>query len=293
MTLPEPFLDRRALTRAFDRAATGYDSAASLQQRVGRELLQRLDYFALTPRWIVDLGAGTCQADAPLRQRYRSAQVLSLDLAEGMLRAAPRPRWPRRAPLRVCADAAALPLADDSVDLVVSNLMLQWCDPPQSVFSEVARVLRPKGLFLFTSFGPQTLQELRAAWRSADAGEHVSPFLDMPELGAALMHSGLAEPVLDIESIALFYPDALALMRALKQIGATNAAANRRRGLTGRALLQQVSASYEQLRERRGLPATYEVIFGAAFATADEPTGQAELRSGEHLVPLSSLRRRS
>lgn len=291
MSAPPFGLDRRALMRSFDRAGSHYDAAARLQRRVREELLQRLDYFALSPHWILDLGAGTCQAQTALQRRYRSAGVLNLDLAAGMLRAAPASGWLRRAPMRVCADAYALPLADSSVELVFSNLMLQWCDQPLAAFTEVARVLKPEGLFVFSTFGPETLRELRAAWQSADGAEHVSAFPDMPQLGEALMHSGLREPVLDIESTREFYPDAMTLMRELKQIGATHAAATRRRGLTARAPLQRAAMRYEQLREARGLPATYEIIFGAVFGGSHDAAASG--RGGEHVVPLSAVRRRS
>ena len=200
-------LDRRALARSFDRAAAGYDAAAQLQQQVRAELLERLQYFALEPHVILDLGAGTCQASVALSRRFAHARVIALDIAPGMLRASPRPGWPRRRFERVCADAYALPLASRSVDLVYSNLMLQWCDRPDLVFRELARVLKPGGVFVFSSFGPDTLKELRLAWESVDHGVHVSQFPDMPQLGEALMHAGLIEPVMDVEPHRLQYPE--------------------------------------------------------------------------------------
>ena len=141
-----------------------------------------------------------------------------------MLRASPRPGWPRRRFERVCADAYRLPLASRSVELIYSNLMLQWCDRPDLVFRELARVLKPGGVFVFSSFGPDTLHELRLAWESVDHGVHVSQFPDMPQLGAALMNAGLLEPVMDVERHQLQYQSVHALMRELQRIGARNAA---------------------------------------------------------------------
>jgi malonyl-CoA O-methyltransferase len=285
-------LDRRALARSFDRAGASYDAAAQLQQRVGAELLARLQYFALDPRCILDLGAGTCQGSLALHRRFARARVLALDIAPGMLRASPRPGWPRRRFERICADAYALPLASRSVDLGYSNLMLQWCDRPELVFRELARVLKPGALFVFASFGPDTLKQLRLAWESADQGIHVSQFPDMPQLGAALMHAGLAEPVMDIEPHQLLYPDVRALMGELQRIGARNAASGRARGLTGRDKLQRMIGAYEQWRTPAGLPATFEVIFGAAFGPAVEASGRGDAASvGGYTVPLASLRR--
>lgn len=283
-------LDRRAMARAFDRAAGGYDAAAQLQRQVRAELLERLGFFALAPQSILDLGAGTCQASAELRRRFAPARVLALDIAPGMLKAAARPRWWRRPFERVCADAYALPLASRSIELIFSNLMLQWCDRIDLVFRELARVLKPGGVLVFSTFGPDTLKELRRAWESVDHAAHVSQFPDMPQLGAALMHAGLAEPVMDIEQHRLDYPDAYALMTELKRIGATNAAAARSRGLTGRARLLRMIAAYEQQRSASGLPATFEVIYGAAFGSALEAGPPAEAASpGEFVLPLSAL----
>ncbi len=300
--LPTHFaLDRHALARSFDRAGAGYDAAAQLQQRVRAELLERLQFFALEPHTILDLGAGTCRGALELRRRYARARIIALDIAPGMLKAAPRAAWPRPWPRRrferVCADAYALPLASHSVDLVFSNLMLQWCDRPGLVFRELARVLKPGAVMVFSSFGPDTLKELRLAWESIDDAMHVSQFPDMPQLGDALMKAGLAEPVMDVEPQRLLYPDVYALMRELKRIGARNAASGRPRALTGRGRLQRMIAAYETQRTEAGLPATFEVIFGAAFGAAaarSEPSmdghGDPAAATG-YSVPLAAIRR--
>jgi len=310
-------LDRRALARSFNRAATGYDAAAWLQKLARSELIERLQYFVLQPRAVLDLGAGTCQASIELAGRYPRARVLALDLAEGMLAAAPR-RWrPRRRIERICADAHALPLADHSVDLVYSSLMLQWSDRPDRLFPELARVLRPDGLLAFVTFGPDSLQELREAWAEADHGAdsadsadsahgaHVSEFPDMPQLGAALMHAGFVEPVMDVEQHRRDYPSADALMHELKRIGAHNAAAARRRGLTGRSRMRSMRAAYERARSASGLPATFQLLFGVAFRGGGAHGGTAgpgpgpggtatgtALPGGEYAVPIGQLRRR-
>jgi malonyl-CoA O-methyltransferase len=287
-------VDRRAMARAFGRASAHYDAAARLQGEVRSELLSRLQYFALQPRVIVDLGCGTARGAASLRQRFRHARVLAIDISPAMLRAARRQAWPWRRPLCLCADALALPLAARSVDLVYSNLMLQWCDDPAQAFAEVRRVLRPGGLLLFSTFGADTLQELRDAWAQADAAPHVSAFADMPLLAAALQHAGLCEPVMDRDLRLHHYPDANALMAELRAIGAGNAAADRRRALTGRQRWTRMRASYERHRSAAGLPATWEVIYGAAFAPAPAAHELASRAAGgEWQVPVSAIRRRA
>jgi malonyl-CoA O-methyltransferase len=288
---PEEFrLDRPAIAAAFDRASGAYDAAARLQREVRTELLGRLDYFRLAPAVVLDLGAGTGAATAELAHRFRSARVIALDIAPGMLRAARRRQWPWRRFGRVCADAHALPLRSGSVDLVFSSLMLQWSDRPDSVFAECARVLKPGGLLLFSTFGPDTLEELRAAWATVDSTPRVSVFPGMPELSAALQHARLAEPVLDAERLVRHYPEVRALLQELKAIGARNAAAARTRGLTGPRCLARMIASYEQRRDVRGIPATWEIIHGAAFSAGRG--GESDM-GGEVHVPLSSLKVRA
>jgi malonyl-CoA O-methyltransferase len=286
-------LDRHALARAFNRAGAGYDEAAWLQQRARSELLERLEYFRLTPQMVLDVGAGTCQASGALARRFTHARVLAIDLAWGMLAAAPRARWRARY-ARICADASALPLPAGSADLVFSNLMLQWCDRPGLLLAELARVLKPGGVLVFSSFGPASLQELREAWSTVDAGAHVSEFADLPQLGDALMMTGFVEPVLDTERVQRHYADAYALMRELKHIGAHNAARERSRGLTGRHRMARMISAYERLRTSAGLPATYELIFGAAFRgeARDAALSSSLTSSGEYTVPVGSLRRR-
>lgn len=289
---PEIFsrLDRAGVQSSFDRASADYEATAVLQARVGDELLQRLDFFKLTPSVVLDLGAGTGRMTGELKRRYRRANVVALDLAPGMLREARRHMGLFRRFARVCGDARRLPFANASVDVVTSNLMLQWCDELDLAFSEVRRVLKPDGLFAFTTFGPDTLRELRVAWSAVDDYSHVNAFIDMHDIGDALVRAGLTEPVLDVERIALTYKDVLALMRDLKTIGAHNVTAGRPRGLTGRSALRKVEAAYEPWRREGRIPATYEVVYGAAWGTAGKRT--AGVVDGEVRIAPGSIRHR-
>ena len=283
-------IERGEVRRAFDRAAATYDAAAELQRRVRDELLSRLDYVKLEPAAVLDLGAGTGHAALALKRRYPASTVLAVDLAESMLREARRRQTLFRRFQRVCADAAALPLRSASVELVFSSLMLQWCDVPDGVFAECRRVLRPGGLLSFATFGPDTLVELRRAWAAADDGVHVSRFLDMHDVGDALVRAGFAEPVMDVDRVTLTYAEVRDLMRDLKAIGAHNAASGRRRGLTGRSTFARVVDAYERERRDGRLPATYEVVYGHAWAPAVD--GRRADSSGEVRVPIHSIGRR-
>ncbi len=285
-----PFrLDRARLRASFDRASASYEGSSSLQARIAAELLERLELFRFTPATVLDLGSGTGRVTRELKRRYPRARIIALDIALGMLREARRHQWPWRRFDRVCGDALRLPLRDGSIDLVFSNLMLQWCEPLAAALAEVRRVLDPGGFFTFSTFGPDTLHELRTAWAEADGYNHVNHFPDMHEIGDALVRVGLMEPVLDVDRFEVGYADVLTLMRDLKAIGAHNVTAGRPRSLTGRARLARVQRAYEIFRRAERLPATYEVIYGASFGAAGRPA--ASVLDGVARVAPGSIRR--
>ncbi len=261
---------KRDVRRAFDRAARTYDEASVLQREICERLVSHLDPIRLDPERVVDLGCGTGQAFEALGKRYPRAQLVGLDLAPAMLSlAGARAPWWKRAfsgakPALLCADAERLPLAGGAAQLVFSNLALQWCDP-DAVFREAWRVLAPEGLLLFSTFGPDTLKELREAFAHADDRPHVNRFIDMHDLGDALVRAGFADPVMEMETLTLEYDSALAVARDLKAIGAVNALPDRSRGLPGRARWQRMAKAYERWRRDGALPATYEVVYGHAW----------------------------
>jgi len=288
--------DLQRLRRSFDRAGPGYDTAAVLHAEVRGILLQRLDLTALEPRVVLDAGAGTAQASRALKRRYPRARVLALDCSLGMLRAARQPRfWGRRFD-RVCADAHRLPFADAGVDLILSNLMMPWCDP-DVVFAEFRRVLAPRGFLSFSSLGPDTLRELRAAWARVDTCSRVVQLLDMHDLGDALVRAGFAAPVLDVERYTLTYAELRGLMADLKAVGARHGVvggvgdvggAGRPRG-SSRGRWAALRAAYEAYRTDGRLPATCEVVFGQAWAPAS--AAPAAVRAEQPGVTLEQLTR--
>lgn len=264
--------DARHVRRAFSRASQGYAAASALQRGVEARLLESLDYLDdRVPERVLDLGSGPGHAALAMRRRWPRARVIAMDLALPMVRLARTPRWnPLQRPLdRVCADARALPLADASVDVLFCNLCLQWVEDLPAAFAGFRRVLRPGGMLLCSTFGPDTLHELRTAFAAADDAPHVSPFTSIAQFGDALMQSGFRDPVLDREIEVHGHADLGALMRELRAIGATNALASRRRALTGRARFAAASAAYEPMRDAHGLlPATWETITAMAWAPA-------------------------
>lgn len=268
-------LDRDAIRKAFDKAAPDYDAAAVLQHEVGRRLLERLEFTTIAPTRVLDIGCGTGRPTRALVRRYPDAQVIGVDLAPNMLKLAlKRPRyapWRKRASF-VCADAQALPLAAQGFEIIYASLILQWCEDLDATLLEWRRLLKPHGLLLFSTLGPDTLKELRGAWREVDGYNHVNYFLDMHDVGDALMRAGFVEPVMDVEHVTMTYADVQTLMRDLKRIGAHNVTAGRGRGLTGRGRMAALEKAYEHWRRDGRLPATYEVVYGTAWAPKFLPT---------------------
>ena len=285
MSADPPSLDARWTRRSFDRAAATYDAAAVLQAEVRGQLLERLDLTRLEPGVVLDVGSATGQGARALKQRYPGARVIAVDASLGMLRRAARRRaWFRPFAL-LGADAAQLPLADASVDLAFSNLLLPWCDP-DALFVELRRVLAPRGLLTLTGLGPDTLKELRAAWASVDGHARVAEFIDMHDVGDALVRAGFAAPVLDVERYTLRYSDVQGLAADLKSTGARNAAAGRLKGLTSPRKFAAMQRAYEAQRMDGRLPATCEVVFAQAWAPV-EKHARAPSPQG---VSLESLR---
>lgn len=280
-------IDKEQARRSFERAADRYDEVALLQREIGDRMLERLDYVRLQPKVVLDAGCGTGVATDQLARRYKGARVVALDFAHGMLRHARRRGSLFRRPRCVCADLERLPLADRSVDLLFSSSALQWSVDLPGTFAEFLRVLRPGGLLMFSTFGPDTLKELRASWAAVDGHSHVSPFPDMHDIGDHLVHGRFADPVMDAEWMTVTYGTVDELMRDLKLLGAHNATTGRARGMTGKGRLAAMRAAYEPFRVDGRLPATYEVIYGHAWA----PLQRAEA-PGVVSVPADVLRRR-
>lgn len=285
--------DRTRIRRRFGRAADAYADRARLQAEVADRLLDRLEGLRFEPATVVDLGCGPGRQARELSSRFPKARVIAMDLAVPMLkRARQEAGWRGRRFGRVAADAHALPLAESSVDLLYSNLMLQWSDDLPAVLNGLRRVVRPGGLMLISTFGPDTLQELRAAWATVDDAEHLSHFTDVQTVGDALIRAGFQEPVLDTDWLTTRYAQPRDLLDELRTIGATHAAADRNPGLTPPSKLRAMLEAYATQRGGDGrYPATWEVVYASAWA----PEPGAPIRSihGEEAsVPVTSIGRR-
>lgn len=262
--------DKRQVAASFSKAATSYDSVADLQRAVGNQLLQYLPQGLQPQQWL-DLGSGTGYFSQALAERFPHADGLALDIAEGMLNHA-RQRF--GAQHYVAGDAERLPLRADSCDLVFSSLAVQWCGDFAAVLAEALRVLRPGGLFAFTSLCVGTLLELREGWRAVDGMVHVNRFREFQRYQALCADSGLQTVSLEQQPHVLFYPDVRGLTHELKALGAHNINPGRPGGLTGRARMLGLIQAYEAFRQPAGLPATYQVVYAVLRKPLEQGTAR-------------------
>lgn len=282
MTAADFQLDRNLLRRRYGRAAATSDGADALGREIAQRMDERLDYIRITPKRILDLGCGTGQDLLRLAERYPDAAAFGADFALPMLARASARVMPqagllkrllgaRPAPPLLAADSLALPLARGSISLAWSNLMLTALDDPLPALQEIHRVLEVDGLLMFSTLGPDTLKELGDALPK-HAGERIHRFIDMHDLGDALVKAGFTDPVMDMEMVTLTYTALDGLLEDLRATGSANASQARPRGLSGRGGWAQARAVYEKLRQDGRLPATFEVIQGHAWKAAPKTT---------------------
>ncbi len=252
------------IKQSFNRAAKTYKASSIIQQEIGQQLIERLQYYTISPKRILDLGAGASDFAELLKKRYPKSEVIACDFAENMLREHKPKRFKKT--LRLCANARQLPFADNSIDLIFSNQMMEWIPNLQVLFQELNRVLRKDGLLLFSGLGPDTFSELKRAWQSVDDLPHVHNFVDFHDVGDDLLRAGFSMPVLDTEEICLQYGSLKALLKELRGQGIRNLSPNRFKGLTSRGRWQRFELAFNALKTKHGKsPLSYEVFYAQAF----------------------------
>ncbi len=251
-------VSKQDIAHSFSQAATTYDSAADLQRQIGHRLITLMPKGNY--RHVLDLGCGTGYFAPHLQEALQTEQFIGLDMAEGMVSFAKKHAALTQAEW-CCADAESLPLKDASLCLIFSNLALQWCTDLSMVMAEALRVLRPGGYFVFSTLGPDTLNELKKAWKQVDDYVHVNHFLDRQEIISTVNAVGFNVKVTD-EYIVTGYHQLRSLTTELKSLGAHNLNPGRRVGLTGKTALQKLRQAYETYRDDQGmLPATYQTYY--------------------------------
>lgn len=294
------FTEKSRVKGSFERAAAQYDEVAVLQREVSQRMASRLEYIKVQPTRIIDAGSGTGAGAAMLRKHYPNSMVIELDFAYAMLDQS-RNKYmstegflkrllTRKILWQVCGDIEMLPLREASLDMVWSNLALQWVPIPDQVFAEFYRVLAPGGMLMFSTLGPDTLMELRQSFHGLDQAAHVNPFIDMHDLGDALLRHGFTEPVMDMEKIIMTYRDVRSVIRDLKAIGAHTVMNGQRRGLLGKEAWQRIEETYEKYRCNGTLPVTYEVVYGHAWKES-HCTSHSVLPDGRHIIQFNPSQR--
>ena len=270
MKKPSPEIDARVARRRFERAARTYAQASRLEAEVGARMLERLAYLKIEPRRILEAGSGPAREAGKLLSRYPGSELFALDFSASMLKGARKRFFDKRK--FVAGDLLHLPFASGAIDFVWSNMAWHWVSDPPGAFEEAARVLGPGGLLMFSTLGPDTLKELRAA----AGAERVHRFVDMHDLGDMLVAAGFAAPVMDMEVLTFTYRGAEQLLADLRRSGQTNARQDRPRGLAGKGLLDKILSGMEKR-------ATFEVVYGHAWKGAPR-----KLADGRDIVQFLS-----
>ena len=277
---------KNEISKAFNKHANEYERAAKVQQEIGERLFERLQYLKIVPKRILDLGCGPGTFSKELTLMFPNAQIFGLDLAHNMLLQAKKKQgWWRKWSL-VAADMKNMPFPGGMFDLVFANQVIHWGEPLAHVFRELNRVMNVNGCLMFTTLGPDTFKELKAAWSGANQYAHVNEFADMHDIGDCLMAERFLEPVMDMELLSVHYETLPKLLRALKSQGVRNINPDRNQGLTGKTSWLQFEKNYVGMQTDKGkYPLTYEVVYGHAWKGE-----QRQISSGtEIMIPVSKI----
>ena len=276
------------ICKAFNAQAGEYEQAAKVQHDIGLELLGRLQYLKINPRYILDLGCGTGVFSEQLKKLYPRAQVIGFDLALSMLQEAKAKQgWLKKWGL-VNGDMNIMPFATGLFDLVFANQVIHWSSSLPMLMRELNRVMHVNSCLMFTTLGPDTFLELRQAWASVDSHAHTNVFSDMHDVGDVLLAERFIDPVMDMEMLNVHYSNLSQLIHALKAQGVRNINTGRNPGLTGRQAWRDFEAAYAMLRTAEGhFPLSYEVVYGHAWKGEQRRTEQGL----ETLISVEGLRK--
>lgn len=255
-------LNTKHIRRRFELAADNFDGADFVHTETRQGLMSRLEPLLIDADIVVDLGAATGSAARALEKRFRGAKIVAVDIAHRMLRVGrKKTSWLSKTGFTQ-ARAEHLPFADESIDVVFSNMLLPWISDPQAVFKEIARVLKKGGVFAFATLGPDSLQEIGRAWLQVDKRRHINRFLDMHDLGDGLVNANLRDPVLDVERLAVSYGSSEKLFADLSAAGARNSLLDRQSGLTGKTRFGKMAAALEGSAVDGNIVLDLELVFG-------------------------------
>jgi malonyl-CoA O-methyltransferase len=281
-------LDNKTVRRHLKRAHRTFNQTAVLRREVAKRLEERLDFMKIAPRTILNIGARLGYLAGLLQQRFASATLITLEQVADLL--TDQIYFKDIVHKPIASGYQQLPFQDHSIDLIVSNLALHYSDNMTQCMAEFYRVLKPNGLLLFSTVGPDTLKELRDSFTTVDDQAHVYSFIDMHDLGDVLLQQGFVDPVMDAQMISMRYLTVKDLLHDLHGVGAQNALVNRQQGLMGKNKWQQMLAHYDTLRIEGLIPASFEIVYGSAWMP--EKILRAANSHNEVVVPLSEIMRK-
>lgn len=261
-------LDKAKIRQSFSAASHTYDHYAELQREVAMALLSSFSDENIKGI-LLDLGCGTGFLTAELlglAPHCDLKAIVALDIAFPMLQTARCKLIRQQKVSYLCADAECLPIAGQSVDAVFSSLALQWCINPEAFFADIKRIIKPDGRLVFSTFGPETLQELKNAWAEVDSHCHVNDFYSQEQLEQFIHGAGFRDIQMIKKNYRPRYDSVIDLMKELKSIGAHNVMLGRNKKMTTRTQMQQMIAAYEQHRIGNSIPATFTAILISAKA---------------------------
>lgn len=259
----EARINKQSVAANFSRAATTYDSAAVLQKRVAARAMMGLP-TGTCPEYVLDLGSGTGSETSLLCGHFPDSHVTGLDLAMGMIKFA---RSQCDSASWCSGDIESLPFKSESVDLVFSSLAIQWCSF-ETVLEETFRVLRPDGVFVFSSLASGTMAELKEAWQQVDSHVHINGFDSFEQQKLWSLESGFKPQSFKQQTETLYYPELFQMLRELKALG-VNTVHGRPSGLMTRGRLTRLQEAYESFRVDAGLPLSYQLLYGILRKPAD------------------------
>lgn len=277
------------ISKWFDKIAKNYDAFSVLQQSVASMLIERLLPMQVSPKKIIDVGCATGFGLLLLEDKFKETDVLGLDISKKMLHyAQKRGKWLRKRQV-MCADANDMPIHSASVDMIFCNLLFPYIHDCRKILKEILRILRPGGLLVFSSLGPDSLQEIRRSWANIDDDPHVKTFLDIHDVGDSLLAEGFVEPILEIENFQFNFSDTQKMFAELRGLGFRNEDSQRFSFLTSKRRWQRFLEQLLLLKQNQKIPLTFEIILAHAWKPEQEKVKHKKVR-GEISIPISQLK---
>ena len=257
-------LNRIKIAKSFGSASKSYDVSSRLQRYTGKHLMSLLPNR--TDITVVDLGSGTGFFTDILASKYQ--HTIGVDISSKMLAFAQENRSKEISWLE--ADAYHLPFQDNTIDVIYSNLVIQWCDHLDILVKEIMRVLKPGGLFIFSTLLDGTLHELKSSWAQVDDEKHVIDFKTAQDIETVFDNSTCKLLEHKSQDLVLEYQNVIHLARELKGLGANHVPKEKGKGLAGKDKWNKMTNSYQDFQEPSGIyPATYNVYSGIVVKLND------------------------